>query len=58
MLEIGYMLGYFNWYFGEELKKMGMNIINDDIIGWVYKDCKFFIGDSFFLVNVLGKLVV
>lgn len=33
MLEIGYMLGYFNWYFGEELKKMGMNIINDDIIG-------------------------
>ncbi|EMQ5221031.1 protein deglycase HchA, partial [Shigella sonnei] len=29
--EIGYMPGHLTWYFGEELKKMGMNIINDDI---------------------------
>lgn len=50
------MSGYFIWYFGEELKKMGMNIINDDIIGRVYKDRKFFIGDSFFVANALGKL--
>ncbi|HAW5064339.1 TPA: protein deglycase HchA, partial [Escherichia coli] len=36
--DIGYMPGHLTWYFGEELKKMGMNIINDDITGRVHKD--------------------
>ncbi len=38
--EIGYMPGHLTWYFGEELKKMGMNIINDDIAGRVYMTVK------------------
>lgn len=43
-------------YFGEELKKMGMNIINDDITGRVHKDRKLLTGDSPFAANALGKL--
>lgn len=39
--DIGYMPGHLTWYFGEELKKMGMNIINDDITGRVHKDRSF-----------------
>ncbi|MGQ7114240.1 hypothetical protein ACUOFC_50135, partial [Escherichia sp. TWPC-MK] len=41
---------------GEELKKMGMNIINDDITGRVHKDRKVLTGDSPFAANALGKL--
>ena len=40
----------------EELKKMGMNIINDDITGRVHKDRKVLTGDSPFAANALGKL--
>ncbi|EMQ5060980.1 protein deglycase HchA, partial [Shigella sonnei] len=54
--EIGYMPGHLTWYFGEELKKMGMNIINDDITGRVHKDRKVLTGDSPFAANALGKL--
>ena len=48
--------GHLTWYFGEELKKMGMNIINDDITGRVHKDRKLLTGDSPFAANALGKL--
>ncbi|MGK3444243.1 DNA cytosine methyltransferase, partial [Escherichia coli] len=54
--DIGYMPGHLTWYFGEELKKMGMNIINDDITGRVHKDRKLLTGDSPFAANALGKL--
>lgn len=54
--EIGYMPGHLTRYFGEELKKMGMNIINDDITGRVHKDRKLLTGDSPFAANALGKL--
>ncbi|TQO04754.1 UNVERIFIED_ORG: chaperone Hsp31 [Citrobacter freundii] len=54
--DIGYMPGHLTWCFGEELKKMGMNIVNDDITGRVYKDRKLLTGDSPFAANALGKL--
>ena len=52
------MPGHLTWYFGEELKKMGMKIINDDITGRVHKDRKLLTGDSPFAANALGKLAV
>ncbi len=39
-----------------ELKKMGMNIINDDITGRVHKDRKLLTSDSPIAANALGKL--
>lgn len=50
------MSGHLTWYFGEELKKMGMNIINDDITGRVHKDRKLLTSDSPIAANALGKL--
>src|SRR5690606_13029612 len=44
--EMGYMPGHLTWYFGEELKAMGMTIINDDIDGSVNKDRYLLTGDS------------
>lgn len=54
--DIGYMPGNLTWFFGEELKAMGMKIINDDIKGSVHKDRKVLTGDSPFAANALGKL--
>lgn len=54
--DIGYMPGHLTWYFGEELKAMGMNIINDDIKGSVNKDRHLLTGDSPFAANALGQL--
>ncbi|EHJ4139026.1 protein deglycase HchA [Escherichia fergusonii] len=54
--DIGYMPGQLTWFFGEELQKMGMTIVNDDITGRVHKDRKLLTGDSPFAANVLGKL--
>ncbi len=54
--EIGYMSGHLTWYFGEEPKKMGMNIINDDITGRVHMDRKLLTSDSPIAANALGKL--
>ncbi|MNG57185.1 protein deglycase HchA [Serratia plymuthica] len=54
--DIGYMPGHLTWYFGEALRKMGMNIVNDDIQGSVYKDRKVLTGDSPFAANALGQL--
>ena len=50
------MPGHVTWYFGEELKKMGMNIINDDITGRVHKDLKVVTGDMPFPANAIGEL--
>lgn len=54
--DMGYMPGHLTWYFGEELKAMGMNIINDDIKGSVNKDRHLLTGDSPFAANPLGQL--
>jgi len=50
------MPGHLTWYFGEELKAMGMTIINDDIDGSVNKDRYLLTGDSPFAANALGQL--
>lgn len=54
--DIGYMPGHLTWYFGEALKKMGINIVNDEIKGSVHKDRKVLTGDSPFAANALGQL--
>lgn len=54
--DIGYMPGSLTWFFGEELKAMGMTLVNDDIKGSVYKDRKVLTGDSPFAANALGQL--
>ena len=54
--DMGYMPGHLTWYFGEELKAMGMTIINDDIDGSVNKDRHLLTGDSPFAANALGQL--
>nr|WP_318379393.1 glyoxalase III HchA [uncultured Enterobacter sp.] len=54
--EMGYIPGHLTWYFGEELKAMGMTIINDDIDGSVNKDRYLLTGDSPFAANALGQL--
>lgn len=54
--EMGYMPGHLTWYFGEELKAMGMTLINDDIDGSVNKDRYLLTGDSPFAANALGQL--
>lgn len=54
--DIGYMPGHLTWYFGEELKKMGMSIMNTDVKGSIYQDRKVLTGDSPFAANALGQL--
>lgn len=54
--DIGYMPGHLTWYFGKALKQMGINIINDEVKGSVYKDRKVLTGDSPFAANALGQL--
>ncbi|THT95900.1 protein deglycase HchA [Lampropedia puyangensis] len=54
--EIGYMPGHLTWKFGEKLKALGFEIINDGISGAVHKDRKLITGDSPLAGNALGKL--
>lgn len=54
--DIGYMPGHLTWYFGEQLKEMGMTLVNTEIKGSVYQDRKLLTGDSPFAANALGKL--
>lgn len=54
--DIGYMPGHLTWKFGEKLKALGFEIINDDISGAVHKDRKLITGDSPLAGNALGKL--
>lgn len=53
--EMGYMPGGLTWFFGEKLKKLGVDIVNDDITGKVHQDRKLITGDSPFAANNLGK---
>lgn len=54
--DIGYMPGHLTWKFGEKLKALGFEIINDDISGAVHQDRKLLTGDSPLAGNNLGKL--
>jgi len=54
--DIGYMPGGLTWFFGKELKEMGLNLVNDDISGKVHSDRKVITGDSPFAANALGKV--
>jgi len=54
--DIGYMPGHLTWKFGEKLKALGFEIVNQDISGAVHKDRKLLTGDSPLAGNALGKL--
>lgn len=54
--DIGYMPGHLTWKFGEKLKALGFEILNDDISGAVHQDRKLLTGDSPLAGNTLGKL--
>ena len=54
--DIGYMPGHLTWKFGEKLKALGFDIINNDISGAVHQDRKLLTGDSPLAGNNLGKL--
>lgn len=54
--DIGYMPGHLTWKFGEKLKALGFEIVNDDISGAVHRDRKLLTGDSPLAGNALGKL--
>ena len=54
--EIGYMPGHLTWKFGEQLKELGVEIVNEGISGATFKDRKLLTGDSPLAGNNLGKL--
>ncbi|MCR4524739.1 MULTISPECIES: glyoxalase III HchA [Bosea] len=53
---IGYMPGHLTWKFGEKLKALGFDILNEGISGAVHRDRKLLTGDSPLAGNALGKL--
>lgn len=53
---IGYMPGDLTWFFGERLKALGVEIINQDISGATHQDRKLLTGDSPLASNNLGQL--
>lgn len=53
---IGYMPGHLTWKFGEKLKALGFEIVNDGISGAVHRDRLLITGDSPLAGNALGKL--
>lgn len=53
---IGYMPGHLTWYFGEKLKALGVEILNQDVTGKTHQDRKVITGDSPFASNAVGKL--
>lgn len=54
--DMGYMPGHLTWKFGEKLKALGFEIVNDDISGEVHKDRRMLTGDSPLAGNALGQL--
>lgn len=54
--DIGYMPGHLTWKFGEELKKLGITIVNEGISGQTLRDRKLLTGDSPLAGNALGQL--
>lgn len=54
--DIGYMPGHLTWRFGEKLKALGFEIVNDGISGAVHQDRRMLTGDSPLAGNALGQL--
>lgn len=54
--DIGYMPGHLTWKFGEKLKEIGFEILNDGVTGAVHRDRKMLTGDSPLAGNALGLL--
>lgn len=54
--DTGYMPGHLTWKFGEKLKAIGFEILNEEISGVVHQDRKMLTGDSPLAGNNLGKL--
>ncbi|KHN66685.1 hypothetical protein AV645_10910 [Acinetobacter calcoaceticus] len=55
-IDIGYMLGASPWLVGENLEKLGVEILNKGITGQCHRDRKLLTGDSPLASNNLGKL--
>ncbi|MCG9493779.1 protein deglycase HchA [Acinetobacter pittii] len=55
-IDIGYMPGALPWLVGENLEKLGVEILNKGITGQCHKDRKLLTGDSPLASNNLGKL--
>ena len=55
-IDIGYMPGQLPWLVGENLEKLGVEILNKGITGQVHQDRKLLTGDSPLASNNLGKL--
>lgn len=53
--DIGYMPGPMPWFVAEELRKLGVEVLNDDMTGQVYQDRKLISGDSPLASNNIGK---
>jgi len=53
---IGYMPSQLTWFFGEDLKALGVEIVNQDVTGQCIQDRKLITGDSPFAANAVGKL--
>lgn len=54
--DIGYMPGHLTWKFGEKLKALGFEILNEGISGAAHQDRKLLTGDNPLAGNALGKL--
>ena len=54
--DIGYMPGHLTWKFGEKLKALGFEIVNDGISGATHRDRKLLTGDSPLAAKALGRL--
>ncbi|QDT52071.1 Molecular chaperone Hsp31 and glyoxalase 3 [Caulifigura coniformis] len=54
--EIGYMPGPMPWFVAEQLKSLGVEILNEDITGKCHVDRQLITGDSPLASNSLGKL--
>lgn len=55
-IEMGYIPGKMPWLVGEELRKLGVKQVNDDMTGQVHRDRYLLTGDSPLASNALGKL--
>ncbi len=53
--DIGYMPGQMPWFVGEQLKELGVEILNEDITGMCHQDRKLITGDSPLASNNIGK---
>lgn len=54
--DIGYMPGHLTWKFGEKLRAIGFEILNEGVTGAVHRDRKMLTGDSPLAGNALGLL--